>query len=51
MKVSIVLPTVDGRGAIFDKVAAAYGDTRPTGWEFDIIVPENYPTVGGAWNS
>ncbi len=51
MKVSIVLPTVDGRGAIFDKVTAAYSDTRPSGWEFDIIVPENYSTVGEAWNS
>lgn len=51
MKVSIVLPTVDGRGAIYDKVVAAYGATRPTGWEFTIDTPENYATVGEAWNA
>ncbi len=50
MKVSIILPTVQGREQVFDKVLAAYGDIRPTGWEFDIIVPENHPTVGEAWN-
>lgn len=51
MKVCIVLPTVDGRGTIFDTVVGAYDATRPTGWEFDIIVPENYATVGEAWNA
>jgi GT2 family glycosyltransferase len=51
VRVSIVLPTVDGRGAIYDKVVAAYGATRPTGWEFTIDTPENYATVGEAWNA
>ena len=51
MKVCIVLPTVDGRGAVFDKALAAYGATRPTGWEYSIVVPENHPTVGDAWNA
>ncbi len=51
MKVSIILPTVQGREAVFDQVIHALDETRPAGWEFDITVPENYPTVGEAWNA
>jgi hypothetical protein len=51
MKVGIVLPTVDGRESVFERVFAAYGETRPTGTEFEFSIPENYPTVGAAWNA
>ena len=36
---------------MFDRVLAAYADTRPAGWEFDITVPEGHATVGEAWNA
>ena len=36
---------------MFDRVLAAYAETRPTGWEFDITVPEGHSTVGEAWNA
>lgn len=36
---------------MLDYVVSALGTTRPTGWEFDITIPENHATVGEAWNS
>lgn len=51
MKIAIILPTVAGREAVFDRVLAAYAGTRPAGWEFDITVPEGHATVGDAWNA
>ncbi len=51
MKIAIILPTVPGREQVFDHVLEAYADTRPAGWEFDIIVPEGHATVGEAWNA
>ncbi len=51
MKVAVVIPTVTGRETVFERVLDAYADTRPTGWEFDITVPEDHPTVGEAWNA
>lgn len=50
MKVGIVLPTVPGRERVFDRVYGAFEATCPPGWEFDIVVPEGFPTVGQAWN-
>lgn len=50
MKVGIVLPTVPGRERVFDRVYGAFEATCPPGWEFDIVVPEGFPTVGLAWN-
>ncbi len=51
MKVAIIIPTVAGREQVFERVLAAYAATRPTGWEFDITVPEDHSTVGEAWNA
>ncbi len=51
MKVAIIIPTVKGREQVFDRVLAAYTTTRPPGWEFDLIIPEGYATVGDAWNA
>ncbi len=51
MKVAIIIPTVAGREQVFDQVLDAYAETRPTGWEFDLIVPEGHATVGEAWNA
>lgn len=51
MKIGIVLPTVTGREAIFDRVLCAFEETVPDGWEFDVTVPEGYATVGEAWNA
>ncbi len=51
MRIGIVLPTNRGREAVFDRVYAAFETTCPDGWEFDITVPEDYATVGEAWNA
>ena len=51
VKIGIILPTVAGREQVFDRVLAAYAATRPSGWEFDLIVPEGHATVGDAWNA
>lgn len=51
MNIGIVLPTVAGREAVFERVYAAYERTCPDGWVFDIITPMDYDTVGKAWQA
>lgn len=36
---------------MFDQTAAALEATVPDGWEFQVTVPEDYPTIGDAWNA
>lgn len=51
MKIGIVIPTVPGREGLLDRVLAAYAQSCPDYWEFDVTIPEGYPTVGEAWNA
>jgi len=50
LKLSIVIPTVDGREKSFSRCMAAYADTIPMGVETQYLIFDNRPTCGIAWN-
>jgi len=49
MKVSVVIPTIQGRGILFDKTRAAYEATKPDSVEYEVIVVRDCTTIGEAW--
>jgi hypothetical protein len=49
MKLSIEMPTVDGREDELQKSLAAYQNRTPL--EIEWIIEENHPTCGAAWNA
>ena len=51
MKIGIIIPTIQGREEMLDQVLQAYEATCPAGYEFDVTIPEGYPSVGEAWNA
>jgi len=51
VKVAIVCPTVKGREDVLDATISSFEQTCPSGWTFDLIIPEDYPNVGEAWNA
>lgn len=50
MKVSIVIPTVKGREASFDRCVHSYKTTLPAGWDAEFIIVRDRPSCGEAWN-
>lgn len=48
--ISVIIPTVPGREAIFERVRTAYLHNQPFGG-LEIIVEYDHPTVGCAWQA
>jgi hypothetical protein len=48
--ISVIVPTVAGREAIFERTIAAYRDTL-AGIDYELIAPRNYDAIGKAWQA
>lgn len=51
MKVSIVIPTIQGREDLFAQTKDGYAASKPATVEFEYITPKDFPTIGEAWNA
>lgn len=49
MKVSLIIPTIGGREALLDQTIKSLAETA-NGYETELIVVRNAPTVGEGWN-
>lgn len=47
MKVSVVIPTIDGRESLFEQTVAAYRQLQSV--ELEIIAPRGFSSIGEAW--
>lgn len=45
MKISVVIPTIDGREDLFDRTLAAYKQHK----DLELIAPRNFSSIGEAW--
>lgn len=49
MKVSAILPTIDGREELLDQTIESLSETA-NGFDVELLVVKNCPTIGEAWN-
>lgn len=49
--VSVVIPTIQGREALYEQTVNAYRNTTPPGYELEVITPRDHPTIGEAWTA